>query len=293
MAASPLGTLLTQSVNFYQKHWKPILLGALVFGTISSSMKISMVSRLSDRSTEMMQTLGVDPSLMAEYQRRLQMGDSTGAQQIAEQMGDKVKTQIANMTEEERQAMVGRQVMGMFALAPTFGLGLLLSILFGVIASVYYFLIALRATNDVGTLLKEMVTYALPMCGLWIWMFLRSFAWIPFIGVIPAIIFYPRFIAAPLLMIEQKKGIVESVSMSMEKTQGYWPKIVGNFLVVGVCAFIASILLGVVIGAVALAAPSIGTWAMAAVQQGVSVFFVVFGVFLARTILANPVSKKA
>lgn len=54
-------------------------------------------------------------------------------------------------------------------------------------------------------------------------------------GIICSIVFSPRFIAAPLLYLREKKGIRESVESSLRRTKGYWGKIVGNSLLLLLC----------------------------------------------------------
>lgn len=103
-----------------------------------------------------------------------------------------------------------------------------------------------------------------PMIGLRIWVGLRSFVWIPLaiaVGSLPflivmsarqaspvgiltifvlsilatvilAITFYPRFFLAPVILIHEKKSILQSAQESNKRSRGHWGKIVGNTIVI-------------------------------------------------------------
>jgi hypothetical protein len=70
------------------------------------------------------------------------------------------------------------------------------------------------------------------MLGLNLWLFVRSFVWIPILGIIVAIIIGPRLSLAPVILVTEKKGVFESASLSYQRTRGWWDKIVGNTIVV-------------------------------------------------------------
>ncbi len=76
-------------------------------------------------------------------------------------------------------------------------------------------------------------------------MFLRSFAWIPFLGWIIAFIIGPRFALAPYLYLTERKGAFAGVRESEKKTKGKWGLIVGTMLLAALVSFLP---LGIISG---------------------------------------------
>ena len=101
---------------------------------------------------------------------------------------------------------------------------------------IYYFLLGCGEMPPKA--LRHAVRLLLPLMGVNIWSVLRSFAWIPLLGLIPAIILGPRFFLSSLILIQEHKGIRESVRESYRRTKGYWWKIFGNTLIVPFCMWL-------------------------------------------------------
>jgi hypothetical protein len=123
-----------------------------------------------------------------------------------------------------------------------------------------------------------------------VWAFLRSFLWIPFIGLVPAFILYPRFRFAPIILMNEHKGVMKSVSMSFARSRGYWGKIIGNGMVIGLCIVLCVAPFSILAG-VATATVGYG-WVWKFLGQLVallgSAYATVFTTRLAETCTAHP-----
>lgn len=131
------------------------------------------------------------------------------------------------------------------------------------IANLYARLVIYDQHKSVGTSLSRAVRLFFPFIGLGLWMFLRSFVWLPFlsaiimagftgytqgglhqvdtamialfimhfIAVLGLVLYhYPRMYMSVILYITEKTTITAAVAECMKRTQGHWKKIVGNYI---------------------------------------------------------------
>lgn len=263
-----LGTLLGDSIAFCKTHMTAIVVGAVVFGLIAQGTMVWM-------GTRMMQWQNtVTVQQMEDVRMRLENAGSDMAPEEVEAMAEQMV----------RSGMMGGLLR--FVL-PTVGISMLIVIAIGLLAKSYYLVVAVRGFSDPAAAFQSAAGSIVRLIGLWIWMFLRSFAWIPVIGIVTAIVIGPRLILAPIYLLEQGKGITESTRMSYAATSGWWGKIFGHLLVVGLCAVILSAIVTTVLSMVV--GMTIGGFANAIIQQLVGAFIVVYAILLGRTLMqAGP-----
>lgn len=282
----PLGALLSSALAFVKQYQKPVLVGAVIFGTVTALIGGTMANRASSGVESMMQEMGIDAEKMEELTERIQNGDEEAATEMQELLTNSVGSMDNGISSVMKHQMIGR-------FAPLIGISGLIGGIIAVFAHAYFLLLALSPTHDAMAILKKTPALFWRLLGLWIWMFIRSFAWIPLFGLIPAIIFGPRFMLAPVILVQEKKGIMESVSLSYERTSGYWGKIVGNCIVATLCIILAGMAAGIVAGIVGMMMPFVGMWLNAIVKEMLSAFMLVFTVQLAVTLMGNPVLDTA
>jgi hypothetical protein len=286
---TPLGQLLSDSWAFCTTYWKPILIAAVVFGTVASVVAASIAGTAAWKAGGMMDDLGIDVQRMEDLGERIQDGDESA---MAE-MESMFKDQFGDMTDEQTGEMAVTMTMRMFrAMAPMLGLSALLMLVLWVISSAYFLQLSLSATQDVMAPVRPAFSLSLPLLGVWVWSFLRSFAWIPIIGIIPAIILGPRFALAPVILATEKKGVIESVRLSYDRTKGYWGKIVGNAIVAGLCVFLAMIVIDIVASILGTIIPVVGLWIVPVGKYITMAFMIVFMTKLSMTIMGKA-SKPA
>lgn len=284
---TPLGQLLSKSFTFLQSYWKPVLTGAVIFGTLGALVTGTLAGTAAVSLGGVVNEMGMDANKLQELSLRMQNGDESAMTEM-EAILDK---NVGMMGDDAKGMMVGK-MLAIFA--PLIGMAGLLFIIIAIFANAYFLLLAISPTQDAMSVLKKTPALFFPLLGTWIWVLLRSFIWIPFLGVIIAIIIGPRFALAPVLLVKEKKGVLKSVSTSYEVTRGYWGKIVGNMIVAGLCVAVAGIVAGMVIGIVSFMVPVVGLWLHAILKEVFSAFMIAFGVMLSLTIMANPlkVSRK-
>jgi len=220
MAVKTLGPLLRDSMNFCKRRWMVLLLGAMVFGFLTQGVSVWLLGSQAIEWEKEMAPLSeqANSPQMQELITKVQSGKGTQAD----------IQQLAAMSAATVSSLPAADAHALCAHAARSGLGLLLTTLIGLLAKCYFVMVAVKDIGDVGEALSVTSRTILPLFGMFLWVIVRSFIWIPFIGILIAIILGPRFILSPLYLLQQKKGVIESVSQSYKATQGYWGKIMGN-----------------------------------------------------------------
>ncbi len=136
------------------------------------------------------------------------------------------------------------------------------------VANIYSLHVIFDEHKSFKQTLKQCFKVFFPLIGVSIWVLIRSYVWIPTltllssgiwlgwtyyatdlwspVGIAVAVVsflallvlslyFYPRMQFATILYIKRKAGIKNSVEQSLQKTTGYWRKIVGNSILFGFC----------------------------------------------------------
>lgn len=295
-----LGLLLSEAVAYYKAHWQSLLVGAVVFGLIMGVTQATIGAKTALTVGQGMNNMGMDTQRMEDLSARIEAGDEAAVAELEVLM----RESFGDLSDDQAMA-AGMGMMG--DLAPALGLGMLVSILLGILAHAYYSLVAVEGKDIAGTL-SRLPKVFLPLAGVSIWCFLRSFAWLIFVGpllalipggivlsvpltilgIVLAIIFGPRFVAAPLIFLAEGKGVVGSVNESHRRTRGYWGKIVGNGLVAALCTMVVSMIIGMIIALVFSKMSMAGIVVHQVVGQLIMAFMTVFMIRLSHTILQNP-----
>lgn len=282
---TPLGALLSTTLSRCRERSQPFLIGVLLFGTLVAIVSTVSSRRIEGQIWQGMQRIGIDQNRMVELQTKLQSGDEDAIQNAALEM-ETVMEGIDGMPEEERNALFRREgMMMMFQVLPVLGFGLFAWALISLLSSTYFLLFGIGKGKDAVEILSNGLRVIFPLLGVWIWSFLRSFAWIPFIGFIPAVILGPRFALAPVILVTQHKGVTESVSESYRMTTGFWCKIVGNLIVVGLILMAINWATGLITIPIAMGSRVLSIWIHSVVQQGAMAYGVVFFVLLTQAIV--------
>ncbi len=273
---APLGQLLSEAFEYSKAHARELFLGALVFGALIGILNAGFGTHVQRAVNQGMEDMGIDTERMQELSARMEAGD------------EQAMVELEAMLNGMQGGAAAKQMMGtMGAAMPYFGLATLLGLLISFVAYAYYALVAVEG-KDLNTTIARAQKVLLPLTGVSIWSFLRSFIWIPIIGIIPAIILCPRFIAAPLIFLTEGKGVTASVSSSYARTRGYWGKIFGNSLVAAIIMIVVSIVLHVVLNVALSSAPIVLLVLSQIIAQCLMAVMIVFSVRLAHTVLQHP-----
>ena len=254
----------------------PIVIGAVIFGLIMAVGQSFVGQRVMQKTGSVFEGFGYDQQQMVDLQRRIQAGDEAAIEEFSQRM--------QQLGGAQGEAVSGAVLSLYKGLLPVIGASMLIMWLISLIASAYFLLIALDGKLTFQAALARTPGLIIPLFLLSLWIMIRSFIWIPIIGIILAIILGPRFVCAPVLLARDHKGVLQSASMSYAKTSGYWGKIFGNLFVVMVGVMIASIVLGVVVGILGASAAAI---VMPMLNMLVTAYITIFVVRLSATILSN------
>ncbi len=283
-STKPLGILVSDTVTFCKTHLAVLVTGAVVFGVLTQGVGLALVG--SQAQGWKMQLEGFEDRMertnprMEELLVKMQEGELTEAEeQEFEVMGRQIAADAMN-----NMGAIG----GAFrAMLPSLGLMFLITLLIGLIAKSFFLVIAVRRMKDPMKAAQATAGSLVPLIGLWLWLFLRSFLWIPFLGVIIAIIVGPRFVLSPLYLLEEHRGVLDSATKSYHHTRGRWGKIVGNCLAVGIVTGIAAILVTKIL--MGILGSVLGVFVSAIIGEFVTAIMVVFMIQLARTLMeAGP-----
>lgn len=278
-----LGILLSEAWSFCTAYWKPILTAALVLGAVSAVVNSAIAVKTADRVNGMMQNMGMDAERVQDLSLRIQQGDESAVAEMEALVQ-------ANFGENADQDTVSRAIgLNMLkTVGPAVGLAGLVGGVFSVLALAFYITLALWPIQNAQVTASTAAKSFIPLLGLMIWIFIRTFAWIPFIGAITAIVLGPRFALAPVIMLQEKKSIMDSASSSYARSRGYWGKIIGNTIVAAICMIPVVIVVSMVAGLAGFIFPLAGLWLKESGNYLALAFSIMFSVRLALTIMANP-----
>lgn len=279
-----LGTLLGASFTAFQKKFTPIAVGAVLLAVLMLGAQTSMQKKalhVMENNPHMDSMMDLEK--LEDLAKRAEDGDEAALAELMDGMGAMGMMDEDGNFNEEAMEEVGKSIM--LSMAPTFGSFFLVSFLLSLIGSVYFLVVAVQAKVTVGSAFSATPKLLLPMLGVWLWSFLRSFAWIPVIGIIFAIVIGPRLVLAPVILIKEKKGVLESVRSSYERSKGYWGKVIGNSIVAGICTALAIIVAGIITGLLPQSVSIITSLILGYLGTAYGTIFIVK---LSETILKNP-----
>ncbi len=280
----PLGGLLSETFAYCKAHWQPLFVGVVVFGVVMGVVSASLAATAGGAMVKGMNDMGLDTQRMQQLAERMEQGDESAMDELEGLLAG----EFDGMTDDQVAGRVGGPVAGMMkTMVPAIGVSVVVTWLLSLLAFAYYAIVAVEGKDVNGTLARvKSAFFSLFLVNLW--SMLRSFIWIPILGLIPAIILGPRFVAAPLIHLTEGKGVTASVSDSFRRTRGYWAKIAGNVIVAALVAMVVTIVVDMVLGLLLMASPPAMLIAKQVVSQAVAAYMAVFTVRLSHTILQHP-----
>ncbi|HLD32602.1 MAG TPA: hypothetical protein VJB10_03375 [Candidatus Peribacteraceae bacterium] len=276
----PLGSLLKKSVSDFRALLRPLMVGAVVIGLLLGLIAFRAQKSVGEGIGTLiggMENADGDPERLQDLIMRMQQGDGEAMQKMGEMMGEE-----GTIPPAAAAAFVGSTFMFIIAMW-----------VISVIGTYYYLVVATGRYMKPGEALRQTINKIISLIALSIWIGVRSFAWVPFIGVVFGIVLMPRFVPAPVLLLRDGKGIFESASMSYARTSGYWGKILGNTIVAMLCGFVVFIALTMTLSVLRSVSPFLTGVVGSIVSQLLFAYFSVFTVTLAVTILENPLVPTA
>ena len=289
MASSPFGKLFSNSVKHTKKYIKPILTGVIIFGVLTAGAQIYLTKEIETEVSNVLEDLGTSTVEMGGIVDRIGEGDEAAMEELVEKMAEAGKV-LEGMDEMEKTAYMKSQAMTIFSsVLPKFGTAALVLAIIYLIGSLYYLVQATDKATSSGKILKRTISLILPIIGVSIIFAVISLVGvIPILGIIVLLIVMPRLSLACYLIAKEKKGVIESISLSWKRSKGYWCKIIGNYILFGI--ILGLITWGIIIVSASLTAISVLLYTIvyALAMQLISAFSFVFYVNLSETVNANP-----
>lgn len=268
---APLSDLLSQSWTQFVKRIIDIAIAAVAAGVVIAVLQMIIIGSMGG-VPNMKNPLNLDTKRLEELSQRAQQGDEQAAQDLARQASD-----FAANGKDVAGAVAG-QIGGVMRNAMLAGI---ISGIVGALFSLFVLLLTLQNVSAVEAFGKA-ASLLLPYLGITILGFIASLGWIPLIGIIPMIIILPRFILAPLILVQEKKGVIDCLKQSWARTDGFWGKIIVYGLVAGICVIVVSIVVSLVLGMVLR---GLTVYTAPIVQMFLTAYIVIFGTKLGLAIM--------
>jgi hypothetical protein len=229
--------LLTGTIEKTKNLLLPILVGAIVVAVLTTIVNSIIVGPMMGR----MMTPGID---LARMQKIGNMG-GTDAQQALNEMMAATGSRSPDEMAAKMAGAVGGAVFG----GLLFGIvAMVVGMILHAIGSAYYTIVYLRSHKDAGAAFADLGANLVPLLSVWIVSFIRSLIWIPFIGIIFGILWLPRMVFAPYIVLTEKCGVMDAINRSFAWTQNKWVAVVVPLLVAGLIAGIALMIVGGIVG---------------------------------------------
>ncbi|MAE68317.1 MAG: hypothetical protein QF793_03135 [Candidatus Peribacteraceae bacterium] len=277
------GTLIKGSWNFFAAHIKPIFIGSIIFGLLMFGLQ----KILETQAANSMANHFGDMEKMEEYAERIEQGDEEAFQEMMMKMG------MMDEGELDEEAMEDMAMDLMKGMLPMFGLAFFGMLILSLVSSIFYIVLAIEGSQDFIKSMKRIPRFLLPMLGVWIWSFIRSFAWIPVLGWIIAIFVGPRLVMSSVILVKEGKGVTDSVKLSYQRSRGYWGKIVGNSIVAAVLVMLVMFVLSIALGFFGVVSITAAAIVAMILQSMMTAYGAIFVVRLSNTIMANPLQPVA
>jgi hypothetical protein len=253
----PLPALLRQSLALCNRLGRPVTAGVFILGALFIGLQIFAWMQAEPVLQHQIQTI-VGEKRWTELQTALSGSGAAGisVDQLATTLTTELETKINAMTDSEKGAYLQGIANDLVRGA---GAGLWLTLIALCVVFIYsraYFLTLMsRKTESIGGAFTQSVISFPHFLLAWILVGLASCIWLPFAiataGFLqPGILFFalpslivpillvPRFIIAPVLVLQKKMPLMKSLYQSYAQTQGKWWQVLSSLVSISVTVWI-------------------------------------------------------
>lgn len=274
-------TLLKESVRSLHMNLQPVLIGAVLFGTILFGVQLTFEKIALKAAMDGIVEKGNWGHLEVLVER-MQSGDEEALGSIMHQLH-----MMADNGDIAPDVSVLLLQNVLVSILPSVLMLMVVSFMVLLAGSTYYITVATGKESDTLSALKRVPGLLLPIVGVSVWAFLRSFGWVPFIGPLFAVIIGPRLILSSVILVQEGRGVIESVRLSYERTTGYWRAIVINLFVMMLAILLALIVAAIVMAVMSGISPMLGAYFATVMQLLFVAFGTIFLVQLSETVKAQ------
>jgi len=258
--------LISKSWQISVSLWKPILVGALVFGTLLLIVLGTFERRSEGISSRMILGIGIDEARIDELQQRMADRDESAFDEMLIEL-EQVATDVEKMEEAQREEFLfaeGRKIDKMIMKLAAFFLVLAFAIV--ITGGTYFLILATDKQQSISILMRTTFKKVLPLTGVGLWVFLRSYFWVVILAVILlerftlfplssfpvgdllllllGILLAARFSFAGIILLSEQKSIRESVQESYIRTSGMWKRITTSLVLLLITLWVVVLLFG-------------------------------------------------
>jgi hypothetical protein len=234
--------LIRETFSSCRRNWVPILFAALIMGTVSFFAQKALQSKADFAVREGLMGVGIPPERYEDLNKRMEEGDDNAFNEMLEEL-NRVAGELDAMGEQELQAFAMTQQYRITGkILPVFGIFTILWFFIGLVSYSFFLILSVHPRSEPLLVVRETAAKIIPLLGLSLWIMLRSFLWIPVIGIVIAFFLMPRFLFSGVILLQEEVGVLESARRSYERTRGHWLAIIGTLLALTICLWV--ILLG-------------------------------------------------
>lgn len=283
-----------------------ILVLAAVLGSGMAAMEMSVGSISQSRALDM---FGMSEAEYADFELRISRGDEEAFVElgaiIEERFDGDTAAMQTQLQEYQMQALWSFLILGL----PFFIVFMILCMAFQPFAY-----LCASGERDAGRLVKRSFGLTLPFIGINFLRFFVSYVWVGFpimlagaflamkdpnlggpvialgylLVIVLSLIMMPRMVFAELIAVHERPGMLRSLRLSRERTQGYWGKIVGNIILASLLMMVANIVVFIATGLMSVMAPFLGMAIAIVWILLLQALMLIFLHELGLTIMQNP-----
>jgi hypothetical protein len=281
-------TLLIASWAHLRRFIVPIAAGAVLFGLLAGTASFLLERQIALAQREEWLSLGQDQNEFENLMRRIETGDEEAFSKFLRNQ-QLFLDRLDQMSEGEQHMLAAEQTWRTFrAVLPILGWLLIMQLIVAIVSGSYFILQAVEKQATIGALVQRLQTTLGPLAGLSVWLFARSFVWVPLVGPFLALYFGPRLLLAPVILLREKTGISRSAQLSVDRTANLWIPILGRVLAMAVLVILAVAVLAGIPGAInVIPVPLMTVLSFVIMQLGVA-----FGAIYTVTLATAMMPKK-
>lgn len=241
------GQVCTRTVTLLKMHVRPMLIGALSFALLSAVVAAAIGQKVGGIQEQIMLSADITgEQLQTAVDHRVRVFTDADVSKLTQEFRARTSSFSDGGTLTEEEATLAF----IAGVGPWLLLSVLLSGAILFLAALFFLLLAAGGRQSPSEIAARIPGKILPMIGLSLLLFIRSFIWIPLVGWLVALYLGPRMSLAPAILASGEAGIAESIRLSMRRTKGRWAFLLFSLIGAGLLSMLL-LWFGVVFVAVA------------------------------------------
>ncbi len=268
-------TLLRKTYADCIRVRKPIGIAILITGGITVLLSVFVWQiAVGAGVRELGKILGPEKAAEIE-QHAWAAGTSSGMQQVIMEVGQAMEVKLASMSEEEKDVAIETVMTGFFTdVFPVMAGFALLAIILTLWNRSFFLVLGVRGKGKFGEVAADAFAWMLPLLGVGILTSLLVIAWVivsmlvaaivgavlsPIVGFVVAVPLMiggalylgPRLALAPVILFQDRAGVIGSLKRSFRMTEGKWWKVFSNLLGAGAMVWIVLFAIQIIVNILA------------------------------------------